>query len=107
MPNVTSPDGIGYYGAILNLLTERWSKNDGVHGRVHHWIVHNEVDAGWVWTNAGIKEDIVYMDLYQRSMRLVDLIARQYDPNARPFITLTHHWAEAGNKNWYGSRRLI
>ena len=107
MPNVTSPDGIAYYGAILNLLSERWSKNDGVHGRVHHWIIHNEVDAGWVWTNAGIKDDIVYMDLYQRSMRLVDLIARQYDPNARPFITLTHHWAAAGNKNWYGSRRLI
>lgn len=107
MPNVTSPDGIAYYGAILNLLAERWSKNDGVHGRVHHWIIHNEVDAGWVWTNAGIKEDIVYLDLYQRSMRLVNLITRQYDPNARPFITLTHHWAEAGNKNWYGSKRMI
>lgn len=107
MPNVTSPDGIAYYGAILNLITERWSKNDGVHGRVHHWIIHNEVDAGWVWTNAGVKPDIVYMDLYQRSMRLVDLIARQYDPNARSFITLTHHWAEAGNKNWYGSKRMI
>lgn len=107
MPNVTSREGIEYYGAILNFITERWSKNDGVHGRVHHWIIHNEVDAGWVWTNAGEKPDTVYMDLYIRSMRLVDLIARQYDPNARPFITLTHHWAEAGNKNWYGSKRLV
>jgi hypothetical protein len=107
MPNVTSRDGIEYYGAILNLITERWSKNDGVHGRVHHWIIHNEVDAGWVCTNAGNKPDGVYMDLYIRSMRLVDLIARQYDPNARPFITLTHHWAEAGNKNWYGSKRMV
>jgi hypothetical protein len=107
MPNVTSAEGISLYGAILNLIAERWSRPDGKYGRVHHWIIHNEVDAGWVWTNAGEKPDIVYMDLYQRSMRLMDLIARQYDPNARSFITLTHHWAEAGNKNWYGSKRMI
>ncbi len=107
MPNVTSAEGISLYGAILNLIAERWSRPDGKYGRVHHWIIHNEVDAGWVWTNAGEKPAIVYMDLYQRSMRLMDLIARQYDPHARPLITLTHHWAEAGNKNWYGSKRLL
>ena len=107
MPNVTSPDGLALYGAILNLITERWSKSDGVHGRVHHWIIHNEVDAGWVWTNAGELPDIVYMDLYQRSMRLVSLIARQYDPNSRPFISLTHHWANKGEARWYGSKRML
>jgi len=107
MPNVTSSEGISFYGAILNLMAERWSKADGPHGRVHHWIMHNEVDAGWIWTNAGEKADVVYMDLYQRSMRLMDLIGRQYDPNMRPFISLTHHWAEAGEKRWYGSRRML
>ena len=107
MPNVTSPDGLALYGAILNLITERWSKTDGVHGRVHHWIIHNEVDAGWVWTNAGELPDVVYMDLYQRSMRLVNLIARQYDPNSRPFISLTHHWANKGEGHWYGSKRML
>ncbi len=40
-------------------------------------------------------------------MRLTDLIARQYDPNSRPFISLTHHWAQRGNARWYGSRRMI
>jgi Family of unknown function (DUF5722) len=107
MPNVTSEAGISLYGAILNLMAERWSRPDGKHGRVHHWIMHNEVDAGWVWTNAGEKSDIVYMDLYQRSMRLMHLIAAQYDPNSRPFITLTHHWANKGEKRWYGSKRLL
>ena len=107
MPNVTSPEGISLYGAILNLIAERWSRPDGKHGRVHHWIMHNEVDAGWVWTNAGDKPDIVYMDLYQRSMRLMDLVASQYDPNSRPFITLTHHWAHRGDPHWHGSKRLL
>jgi hypothetical protein len=107
MPNVTSPEGISLYGAILNLMAERWSRADGKHGRIHHWIIHNEVDAGWVWTNAGEKPAIVYLDLYQRSMRLCDLIARQYDPNSRPFISLTHHWAHHGAPQWYGSKRLL
>lgn len=107
MPNVTSSEGIALYGAILNLMAERWSRPDGKYGRVHHWIMHNEVDAGWVWTNAGDKPAMVYMDLYQRSMRLMDLIARQYDPGSRPFITLTHHWAHHGNAHWYGSKQML
>lgn len=106
MPNVTSAEGISLYGAILNLMAERWSRPDGKYGRVHHWIMHNEVDAGWAWTNAGEKTALQFMDLYQRSMRLMDLIARQYDPNARPFITLTHHWAHQGDRRWYGSKKL-
>jgi hypothetical protein len=107
MPNVTDPDGVALYGAILNLMAGRWSRADGRHGRVHHWIMHNEVDAGWVWTNAGNKTAPVYMDLLHRSMRMMDLIARQYDPHARPFLSLTHHWAEAGPQNWYGSKAMI
>ncbi|MES2923975.1 MAG: DUF5722 domain-containing protein [Verrucomicrobiota bacterium] len=107
MPNVTSADGISLYGAVLNLMAERWSRPDGKYGRVHHWIMHNEVDAGWVWTNAGEKEALTYLDLYQRSMRLMDLIARQYDPNSRTFISLTHFWAGPGDQRWYGSKRLI
>lgn len=107
MPNLTSEEGSSLYGAILNLMAERWSRPDGKYGRVHHWIMHNEVDAGWEWTNAGEKPDIVYMDLYQRSMRMMDLIARQYDPNSQAFISLTHHWANKGHAKWYGSKRLL
>ncbi len=107
MPNVTSEEGIAMYGAVLNFISERWSRPDGKYGRVHHWIVHNEVDAGWVWTNVGDKPAVVYMDLYQRSMRLSWLIAAQYDPNSRPFISLTHHWAYHGSAHWYGSKQML
>lgn len=107
MPNLTSEEGASAYGAILNLMAERWSKPSSPHGRVHHWIMHNEVDAGWEWTNAGTKSAEEYMDLYQRSMRMMGVITRQYDPNSLPFISLTHHWAERGRKEWYGSKRLL
>ncbi len=107
MPNVTSEEGLALYGAVVNFMAERWSRPDGKYGRVHHWIVHNEVDAGWVWTNAGDKPAVSFMDLYQRSMRLTWLIAAQYDPHSKPFITLTHHWAWHGAKHWYGSKLMI
>jgi len=107
MPGVTSMDGVDFYGAILNAMAERWTRPDGAYGRVHHWIMHNEVDAGAEWTNAGNLPAIVYLDLYQRSLRLMDLIVRQYDPSARAFVSLTHHWAEAGNPRWYGSRQVL
>ena len=107
MPNVTSADGISLYGAVLNLMAERWSKAGTPHGRVHQWIMHNEVDAGREWTNAGEKSAIEFIDLYLRSMRMMDLIARQYDPNARVLISLTHHWADPGKKEWYGSKPLL
>lgn len=107
MPNVTSEEGLQYYGAILKLMAERWTRPDGRYGRVHHWIMHNEVDFGWIWTNAGRKSDVQYMSLYHRSMRLADLIMRQYDPNAKVWISLTHHWASTGTSDGYGSKRML
>lgn len=107
MPNVTSEEGLRFYGAILNLMAERWTRPDGLYGRIHHWIMHNEVDFGWVWTNAGRKSDVEYMSLYHRSMRITDLIVRQHDPNARVWISLTHHWANKGNQDGYGSKRML
>lgn len=107
MPNVTDAEGMAFYGGLLNFMAERWSRADGRYGRVHHWIMHNEVDAGYEWTNCGLKPAIDYMDLLQRSMRLMHLIARQYDPHARTFLSLTHDWATPGKPEWYGSRRML
>ncbi|MFC7336011.1 DUF5722 domain-containing protein [Haloferula chungangensis] len=107
MPNVTSKEGIELYGAILNLMAERWTRPDGKFGRVHHWIVHNEVDAGWTWTNCGEKELLPFVDLYHRSLRMVHLITRQYDPHTRPFVSLTHHWAKTANPKFHPSRDIL
>ena len=107
MPAMDSDASVGAYGAAIHLLATRYSRPDGKFGRIHHYIVHNEVDAGWTWTNCGVKPLPYFFDLYHRSMRLVDLITRSQDPNARPFITLTHHWAEPGNPKFYGSKFML
>ncbi|MFC7335660.1 DUF5722 domain-containing protein [Haloferula chungangensis] len=107
MPAMDSEEGVAAYGAALHLLATRYSRPDGKYGRIHHYIVHNEVDAGWTWTNCGVKPLAYFFDLYHRSMRLVDLITRSQDPHARPFITLTHHWADPGNPKFYGSKFML
>lgn len=38
---------------------------------------------------------------------MVHLITSQYDSNSRPFVSLTHHWADKGEPRWYGSKRLL
>jgi hypothetical protein len=107
MPNVNSPEGHLAYAAALEFLARRYTRGDRKYGRIHHWIMHNEVDAGWEWTNAGEKTALEYLDLYQKSMRTAHLVARQHDPHARVFISLTHHWNEQANPHFYPSRKLL
>ena len=92
MPNFTSRAGVEAYAAVMNFLAERDSRPDGRFGRIHHWIMHNEISAGYYWTNAGEKTLLTYLDLYQKSMRTAYLLARQYDPHAKSLISLDHCW---------------
>lgn len=107
MPNVSSTDGVRAYAAVMDFLAKRYSRLDGKYGRIHHWILHNEINAGWVWTNAGDKSALLYMDLYQRSMRLVSLIAHQYDSHAKVFISLEHHWTMKPDAHFYAGKELL
>ncbi len=107
MPNFTTQAGVEAYAAAMNFLAERYSRADGKFGRIHHWILHNEIDSGFYWTNAGAKSAITYLDLYQKSMRLTLLIARQYDPHAKPLISLDHYWTGNPDPRGYPSRELL
>lgn len=107
MPNVTNVEGVQYYAAILDFLANRYTRPDKKYGRIHHWIVHNEVDAGWVWTNAGEKTAKVYMDLYYKSMRITNNIVKQYNTNSKVFISLTHYWNWTSNPHFYHSKDLL
>ncbi|MCS6776528.1 MAG: DUF5722 domain-containing protein [Chloroherpetonaceae bacterium] len=107
MPDLTSRQGVTAYAATLDFLARRYSRPDNRYGRIHHWILHNEVNAGWIWTNAGEKTALLYMDLYHRSMRIAHLIARQYNPHAQVFISLEHHWTLRPSPKFYAGRDLL
>jgi hypothetical protein len=107
MPNFTSQAGVNAFAAAMNFLAERYSRPDGQYGRVHHWIMHNEVNSGFYWTNAGTKTLITYLDLYQKSLRVACLLARQYDPNAKPLVSLEHDWTAHPDPRSYAGREML
>ncbi len=107
MPNMTNPASVNCYAAALDFLAGRYSRADKKYGRCNHWIMHNEVDAGWVWTNAGDKTALVFMDTYIKSMRMCYNIARSYNPHSEVFVTLTHYWAWTSDPKFYPSKDLM
>lgn len=110
LANVITPEGVQYYSGCMRFLAERYGPIDFPNGRISHWIIHNEVDAAWVWTNAGEKTDVEFMEQYARSLRIAYFSVRSFDPHAQVFITLTHHWNESHRPNpkrFYRSRRLM
>ncbi|HBG56383.1 MAG TPA: hypothetical protein DDX07_00030 [Porphyromonadaceae bacterium] len=95
MPNMTSMESVHCYAAALDFLASRYSREDNKFGRIHHWIIHNEVDAGNVWTNMGKDRPLhVFLDAYHKSMRLCYNIARKYDAHSEVLASFTHSWAE-------------
>lgn len=109
MPNLTTREGAEAYEAALAYLAKRYAQPGDPHGRIGNWILHNEIDYGWEWTNMGAQPLAVYLDTYIRSMRIVYIIARQFNPHARVFISLTHNWNVPEDPAWktYAPRRML
>ncbi|QDV77187.1 hypothetical protein K2D_07760 [Planctomycetes bacterium K2D] len=105
MPDVTSQQGVTAYSAALEFLAQRYLQSSGP--RIHHWILHNEVDAGLVWTNAGKKSQDDFLDLYAKSLRIAHLTARQYDANSRVFASVTHSWTRPEEPRFYAGREVL
>ena len=106
LANVTSAEGADAFAAALDLLARRYGSPGDTRGRISNWIIHNEVDAGWVWTNAGEKTPESYLELYYRALRIAHYTVRRHDPAARVFISLSHHWTETEPK-FYKPRDLL
>ncbi|MEM6688747.1 MAG: DUF5722 domain-containing protein [Planctomycetota bacterium] len=102
MPNLTTRDSARLYALTMMFLAERYSRLDEPFGRIDHWIVHNEVDMGWHWTNMGEQPLHVFMDHYFRSLKMVDTAVRRYNPHAKVFVPLTHLWTVVAAKSWRG-----
>ena len=103
MPNMKTAESVNLYAAALTYLMSRY--NGGSFGRVHHWIMHNEVDAQLTWTNMGEQPQKRYVNEYVKSMRMASLIAKQYDSGAAVLASLTHAWAVAENE--YAPKELL
>ncbi|MDR1338562.1 MAG: DUF5722 domain-containing protein [Prevotellaceae bacterium] len=107
MPNMTTPESLNLYAAGIDFLALRYSRSDALSGHIHRWIVHNEIDAGAVWTSAGRKDIYSYMDIYMKSLRLVYLTALKYNKNAEVFVPFTHFWKDRFNDECYAPSDML
>ena len=108
MPNMTTPESVNTYAAALDFLANRYCRSDGQYGRIHHWIMHNEVDMGTEWTNMGFnKPMLTYTDAYMKSMRMCYNIARQYDRYSEVFGSFTHSWTRAETGDGYPTLDML
>ncbi len=101
--NLTTAESVNLFAAVIDYMASRY--NGGSRGRIHHWIIHNEVDFASEWTNMGDQPEMRYIDTYIKVMRVCGLIARKYDPNASPLISLTHCWNSADGQ--YAPKDLL
>lgn len=107
MPNMTNAASFNCYAAALDFLANRYCRADNSYGRIHHWIMHNEVDAGLTWTNMGNTPMLVYLDTYYKSMRLCYNLARKYDANSEVFASFTHSWTSAVESKYYSTKDML
>ena len=108
MPDMSAFRSVRAYAAALDFLAGRYCRPDGRYGRIHYWIMHNEVDSGLEWTNMGPGKPVeVYMDAYVKSMRLCHNIVRRYDAHAWVMASHTHAWAVADNPKTYATREML
>jgi hypothetical protein len=90
--NTVTPEGRKWFSACLSFLAERWSRPDQEFGRVVGYILSNEVNSHWYWSNMGRATMHEFADDHLRTVRLAHRMIRQQSSWARVYLSLDHHW---------------
>ncbi|MGI8965333.1 MAG: DUF5722 domain-containing protein, partial [Limisphaerales bacterium] len=90
--NTATPEGLAYFEAGVEFLAARYSAKDYPHGRVVNYIVGNEVNSHWYWSNMGRVSLEQFAKDYLRTARICNTGVRKFSASARIFISLEHHW---------------
>jgi hypothetical protein len=95
--NSVSDEGRGWLAAIASFFADRWSSSTKTaeslpHGRVAGYIVGNEVNSHWFWSNQGEVSQETFANDYHKSVRLIHTAVRSSATWPRVYISLEHHW---------------
>ena len=90
--NLVTEEGLAYYRAFIAFLTERYTRDDRAFGRVVGMIVGNEVDAGYIWCNAGEMDMETYVREYATALRVTWQTAATVYSGMRIYVSLDHFW---------------
>ncbi len=83
--------GRDHYRRVLGALARRYGPGSEI-GRVHGYVVGNEVNSHWWWYNLGRATVDEVATQYAAAVRLCHEAIRGVDPSARVFVSLEHHW---------------
>lgn len=90
--NTRTPDGRAWWEATVEFLANRWSGEHPEHGRVWNWIVGNEVNSHWFWSNMGRVRMEDFANDYLDAVRGAHRAIRSQSAHGRVFLSLEHHW---------------
>ena len=90
--NIKTDEGRRWLTAIMEFLAERYSRPDEGFGRVVGYIIGNEVNSHWWWSNMGPQTMEGFADEYVDVMRLSHDAVRRQSSWARVYLSLDHHW---------------
>ena len=108
--NCSTADGREWFAATLGFLAERWSRPDRRYGRAVGYIIGNEVNSHWWWSNCGKTTFDEFAGDYLRTVRLAHGAVRRQSSCARVYLSLDHHWNiryGAGNEEQSFPGRLL
>jgi hypothetical protein len=84
--------GLEYFKAAMEFLTERYTRADQRYGRALGYIVGNEVDTAYVWQNMGQQPLVMFLEYYERALRVAWQAARAAYSDPQVYISLDHEW---------------
>ena len=90
--HLETDEGRVWLQGTFEFLAHRWSRRDGPHGRVWNWIVGNEVNSHWFWSNRGRVTMEAFVEGYLPVVRGVHDAVRRFDRSGRVYVSLEHHW---------------
>jgi hypothetical protein len=90
--NTVTGEGWNYFRASVEFLAARYS-GDGPGGALAgNYILGNEVNSHWFWSNMGHVSMEEFARDYLAALRACHAAIRKYSASARVFISLEHHW---------------
>jgi hypothetical protein len=90
--NTVTAGGVRHFKACIELLAHRYGDPRTYGGRVVNFILSNEVNSHWFWSNMGHVSMETFAEDHLRTARIANTALRRVSSCARLYLSLEHHW---------------
>jgi len=109
-PNVSTPEGIKRYAAVMHFLASRYSEPDGTYGFCGSYILGYEVNQEGERHSMGLGKLSDFATQYAILLRTADAAVRSAYRNGRVFVSLSNRWdvsADEPTPYLFGAKDLL